>query len=56
MHAFSFSLIAVLSCIAMIGAAPAGNIAPAEVIVRRQGIDLKYVPYYNNCSYSTWGF
>jgi hypothetical protein len=40
MRAFNISLIAVLSCIAMIGATPVGNIAPAEAIARRQ----KYVP------------
>jgi hypothetical protein len=41
MHASKFSLIAVLSCIAMIGAIPVGNRAAAEAIVRRQG----YVRY-----------
>jgi hypothetical protein len=35
MHAFKFSLIVVLSCIAMIGAVPVGNRAPAKAIVRR---------------------
>lgn len=55
MRALSFSLIAVLSCIAMISAAPAETIAPAEANVRRQtgigGIgpigpaNSKYVPY-----------
>jgi hypothetical protein len=49
MHAFKFSSIAVLSCIAMIGAIPVGNRAPAEAIVRRQdglgGEDVMYVPY-----------
>jgi hypothetical protein len=34
-------LIAVLSCIAMIGATPVGDSAPAEALTRRQ----KYVPY-----------
>jgi len=46
MHPFNFGLIAVLSCIAMIGATPVGNSAPAEAIVRRQdGLSaiLKYV-------------
>ena len=46
MHAYKFGLIAVLSCIAMIGAIPVGNHMPIEVIVRRQdglGADLKYV-------------
>jgi hypothetical protein len=41
MRAFNFSLIAVLSCIAMIAATPIGNSAPAEAIARRQ----TYVPY-----------
>ena len=41
MRAFNFSLIAVLSCIAMIGATPVGDRAPVEVIARRQ----TYVPY-----------
>ena len=41
MRAFNFGLIAVLSCIAMIGATPVGNSAPAEAIVRRQ----EYVPH-----------
>jgi hypothetical protein len=36
MRAFNFSLIAVLSCIAMIGATPVGDNAPAEAIARRQ--------------------
>ena len=41
MRMINFGLIAVLSCIAVIGATPAGNSAPAEAITRRQG----YVPY-----------
>ena len=41
MRTFSFTLLAVLSCIAMIGATPIGNRAPAEAIVRRQ----LYVPW-----------
>jgi hypothetical protein len=44
MHAFKFSLIAVLSCIAMIGAIPVGNSSPAEAIARRRGL-VRYVPY-----------
>jgi hypothetical protein len=45
MHVFrvKFSLIAVLSCIAMIGATPVGNSGPAEAIAGRQ--DSEYVPY-----------
>ena len=44
MHASKFSLvIAVLSCIAMIGAIPVGDRAAAEAIVRRQDSDLGYV-------------
>ncbi|KAI0272906.1 hypothetical protein BGY98DRAFT_1000777 [Russula aff. rugulosa BPL654] len=38
MHAFKFSLIAVLSCIAMIGATPVGDSAPAEALTRRQNL------------------
>jgi hypothetical protein len=46
MHAFNFSLIAVLSCIAMIGATPVGNGAPVEAIAHRDdGIDGEYVVY-----------
>jgi hypothetical protein len=46
MHASRFSLIAVLSCIAMIGAIPVGNRAAAEAIVRRQiGGLVGYVRY-----------
>ena len=40
MRVFIFSLIAVLSCIVMIGATPAGDSAPAGAIARRQS----YVP------------
>jgi hypothetical protein len=39
---FNLGLIAVLSCIAVIGATPVGNSVPAEAITRRQS----YVPYY----------
>ena len=45
MHTFKFSLIAVLCCIAMIGATPVENRAPAEAIVRRQCDIGVYVPY-----------
>ena len=41
MRVFNFSLIAVLSCIAMIGAIPVENNAPAQAIARRE----EYVPY-----------
>ena len=57
MHAFKFGLLAVLSCIAVVGAIPVGNRAPAEAIVRRQdglGGALEYVPCYS--SYRTWMF
>ncbi|KAF8466052.1 hypothetical protein DFH94DRAFT_698562 [Russula ochroleuca] len=37
MRTFNFGLLAVLSCIAMIGATPIGNGAPAEALGRRQG-------------------
>jgi hypothetical protein len=40
MRTFNFLLLAMLSCIAMIGAAPIGNGAPAEAIERRKS----YVP------------
>jgi hypothetical protein len=40
MHSFTFTLLAVLSYVAVIGATPLGNRAPAEAINRRQ----KYVP------------
>ncbi|KAI0281157.1 hypothetical protein BGY98DRAFT_261594 [Russula aff. rugulosa BPL654] len=36
MRVFNFSLIAVLSCIAMIGAIPVENNAPAQAIARRE--------------------
>jgi hypothetical protein len=49
MHASKFSLIVVLSCIAMIGAIPVGDGAAAETIVRRQG--LGYVPYQLQLQY-----
>ena len=64
MHVLKFSSIAVLGCIAMVGAVPVGNRAPAEAIVGRQkdlnainGLgtvltDKGYVPLY--CSCSTW--
>jgi hypothetical protein len=47
MHAFKFSLIAVLSCIAMVGAIPVGNRAPAEAMVRRDHGEVAsmYAPY-----------
>ena len=50
MHTFKFSLIAVLSCIAMIGAIPIENRAPAEAIVRRQCGGL-YVLYQLQLQY-----
>jgi hypothetical protein len=40
MHSFKFTLLAVLSYVAVIGATPLGNRAPAEAIDRRQ----EYVP------------
>jgi hypothetical protein len=40
MRAFNFSLIAILSCIAVIGATPVGD-GPTEAIARR----VMYVPY-----------
>ena len=43
MRTFNFGLLAVLSCIAMIGATPIGNDAPAEAIGRRQ--QSMYVPW-----------
>ena len=49
MRVLNFSLIMVLSCVAMIGAIPVGSRAPAEAIVRRQSpvvADVEYVPYY----------
>lgn len=49
MRVLNFSFIAVLGCVAMIGAIPVGSRAPAEAIVRRQGdivADIGYVPYY----------
>ena len=42
MRAFNFTLLAVFSCIAMIGATPIGDSAPAGGIGRRQ--DIEYVP------------
>ncbi|KAI0272902.1 hypothetical protein BGY98DRAFT_1000748, partial [Russula aff. rugulosa BPL654] len=39
MHAFKFSLIAVLSCIAMTGATAVGNSDPAKDITRREEND-----------------
>ena len=45
MRAFNFGLIAVLSCVAMIGATPVGNSAPAEAIAGSQPEDSAYVPY-----------
>ncbi|KAF8482997.1 hypothetical protein DFH94DRAFT_691148 [Russula ochroleuca] len=39
MRTFNFLLLAMLSCIAMIGAAPIGNGAPAEAIERRKSED-----------------
>ena len=46
MHAFKFGLLAVLSCIAVVGAVPVGNRAPAEALRRQNGAgaDVKYVP------------
>ena len=41
MRVFNTSLIALLSCIAMVGATPVGNNAAAEAISRRE----EYVPY-----------
>jgi hypothetical protein len=41
MRTSNVGLIAVLGCIAMIGATPVGNTAPAEAIARRQ----RYVLY-----------
>jgi len=41
MRTFNFTLLAMLSCIAVIGAIPVGNNAPAEAIARRQ---IMYVP------------
>ena len=43
MHAFKFSLIAVLSCIAMTGATAVGNSGPAKDVARRE--ENEYVPY-----------
>ena len=57
MHGFKVGLIAVLSWISMNDAAPVGNRAPAEAIVRRQGglgVDVGYVPWY--FSHSTCKF
>jgi hypothetical protein len=36
MHSFKLTLLAVLGCVAMMGATPLGNRAPAEAIDRRQ--------------------
>jgi hypothetical protein len=46
MRTFNFGLLAVLSCIAMIGATPVGNDAPVEAIGRRQPMPVPpmYVP------------
>jgi hypothetical protein len=46
MRAFNFSLIAVLSYIAVVGATLAGNIASAEAINCPNFLAAKYVPYY----------
>ena len=43
MRVFNFSLIAVLGCIAMVGATPVGNGAAAEATALRQ--DSEYVLY-----------
>jgi hypothetical protein len=43
MHAFKFSLIAALSCIAMTGATAVGNSGSAKDIARRE--ENEYVPY-----------
>jgi hypothetical protein len=47
MRTFNFLLLAMLSCIAMIGAVSIGNRAPAEVINRDQigNYARKYVPW-----------
>ena len=47
MHASKFTLIAVLSCIAMTGAIPVGNGVVAEAIVRRQGGGGSIIPDEN---------
>ena len=58
MRVLNFSLIMVLSCVAMIGAIPVGSRAPAEAIVRRQspvGI-IRYVPYRLQLQLVQWRF
>ncbi|KAF8466054.1 hypothetical protein DFH94DRAFT_347015 [Russula ochroleuca] len=45
MRTFTFNLLAVLSCIAMIGATSIENRAPAEAIDRRQLPVPTYVPW-----------
>ncbi|KAF8468715.1 hypothetical protein DFH94DRAFT_697532 [Russula ochroleuca] len=44
MRTFNFGLLAVLSCIAMIGATPVGNDAPVEAIGRRQPMPVPPIP------------
>ena len=57
MRTFNFLLLAMLSCISMIGAVSIGNRAPAEVINREQigNYARKYVPWQQLMA-SPWGF
>ena len=51
MLTFNLAVLSVLSCIAMVGAIPIGNDAPAGSIARRQ----LYVPYQQR-SQHTYGY